>query len=193
VPAAARVQIVSLSIMCIEEAPMKEHIKFAWGDSSLGHFLVAASVNGIVAFEFERSGADPLDTLRMRCPNAEFLERPDDLATLVAILAVVVEQPGLAPGLALDMRGSEYQRNVWAMLGEIPAGATTNYGALALKLGTRDARDVTAAIAENAIAILIPCHRVIKKDGSLSGYRWGVRRKRALLERELQLIPLKHA
>ena len=70
------------------------------------------------------------------------------------------------------------------MLRDIPAGETTTYGALAAKLGTRDVRDVTAAIAANGIAILIPCHRVIRKDGSLAGYRWGYRRKRMLLERE---------
>lgn len=171
---------------------MIEHIKFVWGESSLGHFLVATSANGIVALEFGGPKDAPLDALRMRCPNAELSERPDDLATLVATLAGVVEQPGLDPGLALDMRGSEYQRNVWTLLREIPAGSTTSYGALALKLGTRDARDVTAAIAANPIAILIPCHRVIKKDGSLSGYRWGVRRKRVLLERERQLMPLQN-
>jgi AraC family transcriptional regulator, regulatory protein of adaptative response / methylated-DNA-[protein]-cysteine methyltransferase len=89
----------------------------------------------------------------------------------------------------LDMRGSDYQKHVWAMLREIPSGETTSYGAMAAKLGTRDARDVTEAIGSNTIAILIPCHRVIKKDGSISGYRWGVRRKRSLLEREQQTRP----
>jgi O-6-methylguanine DNA methyltransferase len=74
----------------------------------------------------------------------------------------------------------------WSLLREIPVGQTTNYGALAAKLGTRDARDVTEAILWNAIAILIPCHRVVKKDGSVSGYRWGFMRKRTLLERERQ-------
>jgi AraC family transcriptional regulator of adaptative response/methylated-DNA-[protein]-cysteine methyltransferase len=72
------------------------------------------------------------------------------------------------------------------MLREVPAGETTNYGSLVAKLGTRDARDVTEAIGSNTIAILIPCHRVVKKDGSISGYRWGVRRKRILLQRERQ-------
>jgi AraC family transcriptional regulator, regulatory protein of adaptative response / methylated-DNA-[protein]-cysteine methyltransferase len=79
------------------------------------------------------------------------------------------------------------------MLREIPAGATTNYGALAAKLGTRDARDVTEAIGSNSIAILIPCHRVVRKDGSISGYRWGIRRKRALLDRERQAAPVRLA
>ncbi len=79
------------------------------------------------------------------------------------------------------------------MLREIPAGETTTYGALAARLGTRDPRDVTEAIASNAIAILIPCHRVVKKDGSLSGYRWGFKRKRALLERERRAQPFRLA
>lgn len=78
---------------------------------------------------------------------------------------------------------------MWSLLREIPSGETTSYGALAARLGTRDARHVTEAIASNAIAILIPCHRVMKKDGSLSGYRWGFRRKRSLIERERRGTP----
>ncbi|HEX2843600.1 MGMT family protein [Hyphomicrobium sp.] len=77
-----------------------------------------------------------------------------------------------------------YEVKAWSMLREIPAGQTTTYGAMAVKLGSRDARDVTAAIASNPIAVIVPCHRVLKKGGSISGYRWGVRRKRALLARE---------
>jgi AraC family transcriptional regulator, regulatory protein of adaptative response / methylated-DNA-[protein]-cysteine methyltransferase len=86
--------------------------------------------------------------------------------------------------VALDLRGTPYEIGVWSMLCSIPMGATTNYGALAAKLGTRDAREVTEAVARNPIAVLVPCHRVIKKDGSISGYRWGVKRKRELLKRE---------
>ena len=89
--------------------------------------------------------------------------------------------------IALDLRGTPYEIQVWNLLREIAVGETTSYGALAAKLGTRDARDVTVAISTNPVAILVPCHRVIKKDGSISGYRWGVPRKRALLERE-QLV-----
>jgi AraC family transcriptional regulator of adaptative response/methylated-DNA-[protein]-cysteine methyltransferase len=82
------------------------------------------------------------------------------------------------------LRGTPYEIQVWNLLREIAVGETTSYGALAAKLGTRDARDVTVAISTNPIAILVPCHRVLKKNGSISGYRWGVRRKRTLLERE---------
>ena len=97
------------------------------------------------------------------------------------------EEPGFDPELPLDLRGTPYEVKVWSMLRSIPVGETTNYGALAAKLGTRDSRDVTAAIACNPIAVLVPCHRVIKKDGGISGYRWGVPRKRALLTRERRL------
>jgi AraC family transcriptional regulator of adaptative response/methylated-DNA-[protein]-cysteine methyltransferase len=86
--------------------------------------------------------------------------------------------------LALDIRGTDFQKRVWEILRRIPAGETTYYGAVAAELGSTDARETTDAIANNPIAVLIPCHRVVKKDGSLSGYRGGVSRKRALLSRE---------
>ena len=95
-----------------------------------------------------------------------------------------IEEPGFDPGIPLDLRGTPYEISAWKMLRSIRAGETTNYGTLAAELGARDARDVTEAIANNPIAVLIPCHRVIKKNGSISGYRWGVKRKRMLLARE---------
>ena len=163
---------------------MTEIIRHAFGQSSLGDFLAASSDRGLVAFEFTDPGAAVLDTLRGRFPAASLEEDNTGLGDVIGKLAVLVDHPATDPGIALDPRGSDYQKQLWSLLREIPAGETTNYGALAAKLGTRDARDVTEAIGANAIAILIPCHRVIKKDGSISGYRWGVRRKRALLERE---------
>jgi len=90
----------------------------------------------------------------------------------------------LGKQIELDMRGSDFQKRVWNLLRAIPAGTTVSYGDIAARMGTRDAREVASAIASNRIAILVPCHRVIKKDGSISGYRWGVGRKRVLLERE---------
>lgn len=165
---------------------MTERIRYAWGESSLGDFIAAVSDQGLVAFEFtERVGALP-QALQERFPEAAFEEDAEALARLVAKLAALVERPASDPGIALDPRGSDYQKQVWSLLRTIPAGQTTNYGVLAANLGTRDARDVTEAIASNGIAILIPCHRVVKKDGSLSGYRWGFNRKRALLTRERQ-------
>jgi AraC family transcriptional regulator of adaptative response/methylated-DNA-[protein]-cysteine methyltransferase len=168
---------------------MSEHVRYAWGQSSLGEFIAAISERGLVAFEFSDSRAAALDAVRARLPDAVFEDGGEGLAALVGKLATLVDHPERDPDIVLDPRGSDYQKQVWALLREIPTGQTTNYGALAAKLGTRDARDVTEAIASNGIAILIPCHRVVKKDGSLSGYRWGFKRKRALLERERQAAP----
>lgn len=170
---------------------MAEHIRYSWGRSSLGAFVAAASAQGLVAFEFADDPARGLQALRDRAPDAELTEDPEGLADLVRRLSALAEDPAAAAEIPLDPRGSAYELGVWRMLREIPAGETTSYGALAAKLGTRDARDVTAAIAANGIAILIPCHRVVKKDGSISGYRWGVRRKKALLERERQAVPFR--
>jgi AraC family transcriptional regulator of adaptative response/methylated-DNA-[protein]-cysteine methyltransferase len=163
---------------------MSEHIRFSWGSSSLGGFVAAASEHGLVAFEFGEQRSAMLNTLQERFPDAAIEQDDSGLADTVGKLANLVDHPDQDPGIPLDLRGSDYQKRVWTTLREIPAGETTNYGALAAKLGTRDARDVTGAIASNCIAILVPCHRVIRKDGSISGYGWGVRRKRALLNRE---------
>lgn len=163
---------------------MSEHIRYAWGASSLGDFMAAASDDGLVAFEFGERGTAMQRALQSRFPDAAIEEDRSGLSDIVGKLATLVDHPDQDPGIALDMHGSAYQKEIWTLLREIPAGETTSYGALAAKLGTRDARDVTEAIGSNTIAILVPCHRVVKKDGSISGYRWGVRRKRALLERE---------
>jgi AraC family transcriptional regulator of adaptative response/methylated-DNA-[protein]-cysteine methyltransferase len=159
-------------------------IRYAWGESSLGDFIAAMSDRGLVAFEFARRG-DAVSALQERFPKAIVAEDAAGLAHTVAALARVVDHPDQDPGIPLDIRGSDYEKRVWEILREIPAGATTSYGAIAAKMGTpQDARDATAAIAANRLAILIPCHRVVKKDGSLSGYRWGQKRKRELLARE---------
>lgn len=164
---------------------MSERIRYAWGESSLGDFMVATSEEGVVAFEFAQGGAAALDALRARFPGAELESDEPGLAELVEKLAAAIERPDLDPCIPLDFRGSDYQKQVWTILRGIPAGQTTTYGAIAAAMGSpRDARDVTDAIASNPIAILVPCHRVVKKDGSMSGYRWGPKRKRMLLARE---------
>ena len=163
---------------------MRDIIRFAWAESPLGGFLAAMSGTGLVAFEFADQRAAMEDALRERFPEAELVADPRGLADILTKLERVIEEPAFDPGIPLDLRGTAYEIGVWNMLADIPAGETTSYGALAAKLGTRDARDVTAAIAANPIAILVPCHRVIKKDGSISGYRWGTRLKRALLAKE---------
>lgn len=163
---------------------MAEHIRYAWGTSSLGPFIAAASDAGLVAFEFADRETDAVEALRARFPEANLDRDEAGLADIVGKLADVVDHPDNDPAIPLDVRGTDYQKQVWKLLQEIPAGTTTNYGTVAAKMGTRDPRDVTEAIASNTIAILIPCHRVVKKDGSLSGYRWGFKRKRELLARE---------
>lgn len=164
---------------------MPESIRYAFGQSSLGDFLAAVSSRGIVAFEFGDRHEALAQALRLRLPDARVAPDQAGLTDTVGKLAAIVDHPERDPGLALDPRGTGYQQRVWSLLREVPPGETTTYGAIAARMGSpRDARDATEAIAANAIAILIPCHRVVKKDGSLSGYRWGFRRKRALLARE---------
>jgi AraC family transcriptional regulator of adaptative response/methylated-DNA-[protein]-cysteine methyltransferase len=163
---------------------MRQIIRFAWGISSLGDFVVALSDKGIVALEFSSMHMVMEDALRIRFPDAELERSEDELAGVMEIVAGVIDDPTADCDLPLDLRGTPYEVQVWMLLREIPAGQTTSYGALAAKLGSRDPREVTAAIVNNPIAVIVPCHRVIKKDGSISGYRWGVRRKRVLLARE---------
>jgi AraC family transcriptional regulator of adaptative response/methylated-DNA-[protein]-cysteine methyltransferase len=161
-----------------------ERIRFGWGSSSLGVFLAATSDSGLIAFEFGVTYPAAIEALSLRFPEAVLQEDQVGLATTIEKLRLLVDHPERPTDLTLDPRGTPYEKQVWALLQDIPPGETTSYGALATKLGTRDARPVTEAISANSIAILIPCHRVIKKDGSISGYRWGVARKRALLARE---------
>lgn len=163
---------------------MREVIHFAYGNSSLGDFIVAMSGTGLVALEFGSNRTSMEDALRSRFPDAEITDNKEELVDILEKVNRAIEEPGFDPAIPLDLRGTPYEIEVWSMLRALPAGETTSYGALAAKLGTRDAREVTEAIACNPVAVLVPCHRVIKKDGSISGYRWGVKRKRELLARE---------
>lgn len=164
---------------------MREQIRYSWGRSSLGDFIAAVSSEGLVAFEFVNRDGKALTALRARSPVASIEPDKNGLSELVKKLADVIEHPASDPGIVLDLRGSDFERRIWGILRRIPAGQTTSYGVIAAEIGSpRDARAVTEAIANNAIAILIPCHRVVKKDGALSGYRWGTKRKRELLARE---------
>jgi len=165
---------------------MTEHIHYAFGQSSLGEFLAASSEQGLVVFEFVDERGRRVQRLRERFPDAELSEDSAGLRDTLVALSASVDHPERPCTLPLDIRGTDFQKRVWEVLQRIPAGETTYYGAVAAELGSTDAREATDAIANNPIAILIPCHRVIKKDGSLSGYRGGVSRKRALLLREQQ-------
>jgi AraC family transcriptional regulator, regulatory protein of adaptative response / methylated-DNA-[protein]-cysteine methyltransferase len=160
-------------------------IRFAIGKASLGSVLVAASAKGVCAILM---GDDP-DALRRdlrdRFPDVQPVADEAGLEDMVGKVVDFIEAPGTALDLKLDMRGTEFERRVWQALGEIPVASTATYGEIARRLGApTTAQDVAAACAANALAVAIPCHRVVKADGSVSGYRWGVRRKRALLSRE---------
>ena len=163
---------------------MAEHLRYALGESSLGTLLAARSEHGLVAFAFSDERDENIKHLQERFPGAVISEDCDLLRETMIALSALVDHPERHLDIPLDIRGTDYQKRVWALLRQIPPGTTTYYGAIAAQLGERDARTATEAIASNPIAILIPCHRVVKKDGSLSGYRGGVRRKRALLMRE---------
>jgi AraC family transcriptional regulator of adaptative response/methylated-DNA-[protein]-cysteine methyltransferase len=158
--------------------------RFAIGTCSLGSILVAASELGICALLLGDSPPRLVRELRARFPDA----RPpggDALAPLLAAAVALVEDPARGFDAPLDPRGTPFQMRVWHALRDIPAGETASYGEIARRIGAPGAAiEVGLACASNTIAVAIPCHRVVKKDGGLAGYRWGVVRKRALLERE---------
>ena len=162
-----------------------ETIRFAIGECSLGSILVAASGKGVCCITL---GDDPkllLDDLQNRFQNAEFIGGDGEFEKWVAKVVGFVEAPRLGLDLPLDIRGTIFQQRVWQALREIPAGTTASYAQIAGKIGSPKAvRAVAGACGANSIAVAIPCHRVVRSDGNLSGYRWGVERKRSLLERE---------
>lgn len=160
-------------------------LRFAVGECWLGSILVAATGKGVAAISL---GDDPdrlLRDLQDRFPNAQLIGGDKDFESLVAKVVGFVEAPGLGLDLPLDVRGTAFQRRVWQALRDIPAGMTASYADIAARIGQpKSVRAVAQACAANALAVAIPCHRVVRSDGALSGYRWGVERKRALLQRE---------
>ena len=160
-------------------------IRFVFGESSLGMVLVARSERGICAVLLGDDGAGLVAELRTTFPHAEPAPEDDGSAQTLAAVILAVDRPGIPPDLPLDIRGTAFQQRVWAALRRIPAGETVNYAQLAERLGMpQGARAVASACAANRLAVLIPCHRAVRKDGGLAGYRWGLERKRALLDRE---------
>jgi AraC family transcriptional regulator of adaptative response/methylated-DNA-[protein]-cysteine methyltransferase len=160
-----------------------EIIRYTLGRSSLGDFVAASSDRGLVLVEFASSGE--VELMRDRFPDAEIIEGSPMMDATVERLAELIEHPDLPSDLPIDMRGSTFEIGVWEALRRIPPGETVSYGEIAARIGSpREAREVAEACAANRLAVVVPCHRVVKKDGSISGYRWGFRRKRALIERE---------
>jgi AraC family transcriptional regulator, regulatory protein of adaptative response / methylated-DNA-[protein]-cysteine methyltransferase len=163
----------------------REELRFAVGQCSLGAILVASSAKGVAAILI---GDDPdalARDLQDRFPNATLIGGDAAFEAQVARIVGFVEAPHLGLDLPLDVRGTAFQQRVWQALRDIPPGATATYTDIAACIGTPTAvRAVAGACAANTLAVAIPCHRVIRHDGALSGYRWGVERKRDLLARE---------
>ncbi|TXD35664.1 bifunctional DNA-binding transcriptional regulator/O6-methylguanine-DNA methyltransferase Ada [Lujinxingia vulgaris] len=160
-------------------------IRFAVGECSLGAILVAASGKGVCAISLGDEAEALVHELERQFPNAELVGADPDFECLVARVVGLVEAPQLGCDLPLDIRGTAFQERVWKALRAVPPGQRLTYGELARAIGEpKAARAVAGACAANTIAVAIPCHRVVRSDGSISGYRWGVERKRVLLERE---------
>jgi AraC family transcriptional regulator of adaptative response/methylated-DNA-[protein]-cysteine methyltransferase len=160
-------------------------IRFALGQCSLGAILVAESERGICAILLGDDPEELIRDLEARFPNAGLIGGDAAFEERVAKVVGFVEAPGFGLDLPLDVRGTAFQERVWQALRDIPAGETVSYAELAERIGAPAAvRAVAGACAANKIAVAIPCHRVVRTDGGLSGYRWGVARKRTLLERE---------
>src|SRR6201981_4002749 len=162
-----------------------EEIKFAVGQTSLGAIVVASTKKGVASILL---GDDPdklVRDLQDRFPKAHLIGADRDYEALVAQVVAFVENPRVGLDLPLDVRGTAFQRRVWQALQEIPVAATVSYTEIARRIGApRGARAVAGACAANHLAVAIPCHRVVRNDGSQSGYAWGIERKRALLAPE---------
>jgi len=160
-------------------------IRYAIADSPLGRMLIAATDRGVCAIQFAGSDAELIEGLRHEFPFA--VRKVDESGLQVWIEALLSKMTGreLNPSLPLDIRATAFQRRVWIYLQSIPFGATRSYGEVAKAIGQPTAsRAVARACATNPVAVAIPCHRVVREDGNISGYRWGVERKKALLEIE---------
>ncbi|MDH0650078.1 bifunctional DNA-binding transcriptional regulator/O6-methylguanine-DNA methyltransferase Ada [Pseudomonas sp. GD03858] len=163
-------------------------IRFALAQCSLGAILVAQSERGICAILLGDEPEPLLKDLQDKFPKAHLIGGDDAFERLVAEVIGFVEAPALGLALPLDVQGTAFQERVWQALREVPPGTRVSYTDIAERIGAPKAvRAVAQACAANAIAVAIPCHRVVRRDGELSGYRWGIERKRQLLDRETAL------
>lgn len=162
-----------------------ETIRVALAGSALGLLLVGATEQGVCFLGFGEDEAALRGDLRRRFPEARIEDAPEALAATVRAVVAFLEEPKAALALPLDLRGTAFQRRVWEALTRIPFGETRHYAQLAAEIGAPAAvRAVARACAQNPVGLAVPCHRVVGKDGDLTGYRWGIARKRALLAKE---------
>jgi AraC family transcriptional regulator of adaptative response/methylated-DNA-[protein]-cysteine methyltransferase len=162
-----------------------ETIRFAIGQCSLGAIIVAATAKGLCHIAIDDDAEALLRELQERFPKAELIGDDPDFDAWIAQVIGFVEAPAIGLDLPLDIRGTAFQQRVWRALSSIPAGSIVSYTDVAAHLGLpKSVRAVASACAANTLAVAIPCHRVLRSDGALSGYRWGLERKQALLQRE---------
>ncbi|MDF2695760.1 MAG: ada [Labilithrix sp.] len=178
-------QMLGMTPTSFRAGGLDAEIRFALAECSLGSILVATSKKGVCAIFLGGDRDALVRELQDKFPRAQLVGEDAQFEALVAKVVGFVESPALGLDLPLDIRGTAFQRRVWEALRAIPVGSTASYTEIASRIGAPKAvRAVAQACASNALAVAIPCHRVVKNDGALSGYRWGVQRKRALLEKE---------
>jgi AraC family transcriptional regulator of adaptative response/methylated-DNA-[protein]-cysteine methyltransferase len=178
-------KLLGMSPRSFRSGASGETIRFALGECFLGTILVAASLKGICAILLGHDPGALLRDLEARFPKAQLIGGDQSFEATIARVVGFVEAPRLGLDLPLDARGTAFQHRVWEALRKIPLGETVSYADIANLIGSpKSVRAVAAACAANPLAIAIPCHRVVRTDGGLSGYRWGIERKRALLKQE---------
>lgn len=180
--------IVSMNNPSIQpSSAANSQIRFSIVECSLGSLLVAISERGVCAIALADNPESLAHDLLDKFPQAKLIDVDPDLEQVIAKVVCFIEAPALELDLPLDVRGTAFQQRVWQALREIPPGTTISYSEIAQRIGAPKAvRAVAGACAANTLAVAIPCHRVVRTDGSLSGYRWGVERKAELLRREKQ-------
>jgi AraC family transcriptional regulator of adaptative response/methylated-DNA-[protein]-cysteine methyltransferase len=177
-------QALGMQPAALRAGGANESIRYATARTSLGPILVAATERGICMVEFG-AARSLIEQLRSRFPNASLTPADDGLDGWVRRVVEIIDSPLLEASLPLDIRGTAFQRRVWHALTRLVPGETVSYGELARRLkAPTSTRAVARACATNSIAVLVPCHRVVAADGSLTGYKWGIDRKRKLLGRE---------
>lgn len=171
-------------------AQKADAIRYSIHGCSLGLALVATSDRGVCSLWFGDDAQHLRDELRARFRTAALIETDNNGDNLMSAALALIETPAASPSFPIDARGTPFQQRVWAALRKIPPGKTASYADVAKAIGAPAAtRAVAGACAANPVAIAIPCHRVLRSDGALSGYRGGVERKRALLAREGVAVP----
>jgi AraC family transcriptional regulator of adaptative response/methylated-DNA-[protein]-cysteine methyltransferase len=174
-----------MSPASIRKGGASEELSFSIMPCSLGHVLVAASAKGVCAILLGDDGDGLARDLRALFPKAALREADASFAATSAAVVALVDTQNTKTEIPLDIRGTAFQRRVWEALRKIPAGQTQSYSDVAAAIEAPEAvRAVARACAANKLAVAIPCHRIVRRDGSVAGYRWGTARKRALLDRE---------